>query len=170
MNNPRKKGEIVSAAQAQVPPVSNRAIAQTAEHYKIMTAFVSAQMKRGVDYGVIPGAKKPTLLKGGAEKLCKLFGLRATYELIDFITDFDKPLFYYQYKCTLVRQGEIVGQGDGSSNSREKKYEAQKYKIFDLTNTICKMSQKRAFVSAVLSSCGASSLFTQDLEDMGGAK
>ena len=170
MNSPIKKREIVSAAQTQISPVSNRAIAQTAEHYKTMIAFVSAQMKKGLDYGVIPGTQKPTLLKPGAEKLCKLFGLRPSYELIHSIADFEKPLFFYHFRCSLVRQGETVGQGDGSANSREKKYEAQKYKIFDLTNTICKMSQKRAFVSAVLSSCAASAFFTQDMEDMGGAK
>jgi len=102
MESPRKR-EIKSVAQTQISPAYGNAIAQTASHYETMTAFVQAQMKRGVDYEVIPGAKKPTLLKGGAEKLCKLFGLRATYELIDFITDFDKPLFYYQYKCTLVK-------------------------------------------------------------------
>ena len=170
MNKPQKKGVIVSAASPQMSPAYQSAIAQAGNHYETMSIFVEKQMKRGVDYGIIPGGKKPTLLKGGAEKLCKLFGLRASYELIDFITDFEKPLFYYQYRCTLMRQGEVVGQGDGSSNSKEKKYEAQQYKIFDLTNTICKMSQKRAFVAAVLSSCGASTMFTQDMEDMGGAE
>ena len=170
MNKPQKKGVIVSAVSPQIEPVYNRAIAVTAEHYKTMTAFVSAQMKKGIDYGVIPGTSKPTLLKPGAEKLCRLFSLRPNYELIHFITDFEKPIFHYHFRCTLVRQGEVVGQGDGSCNSREKKYEAQKYKIFDLTNTICKMAQKRALVAAVLSSCGASAFFTQDMEDMGGVK
>ena len=170
MNSPIKKREIVSAAQTRISPVYRNAIAQTANHYKTMTAFVQAQMKRGVDYGVIPGTSKPTLLKSGTEKLCKLFGLRASYELISSITDFDKPLFFFHYRCTLVRQGEVVGMGDGNCNSKENKYEAQNHKIFDLTNTICKMSQKRAYVSAVLSSCAASELFTQDLEDMGGGK
>ena len=170
MNKPQKKGVMVNAASPQISPVYQKAIAQTANHYELISTFVSSQMRRGVDYGVIPGGKKPTLLKGGAEKLCRLFNLRPSYELINSITDFEKPIFHYHFRCTLVRQGEIVGQGDGSCNSKEKKYESQKYKIFDLTNTICKMSQKRAFVAALLSSCGASSIFTQDMEDMGGGK
>src|SRR5688572_15251827 len=29
----------------------------------------------GEDYGVIPGTKKPTLLKPGAEKICNVYGL-----------------------------------------------------------------------------------------------
>ena len=154
MNKPQNQGEMVSAAQTQISPVYSRAIVQTANHYQTMVAFVAAQMKKGVDYGVIPGTKKPTLLKPGAENLCRLFSLRPSYELI--------------YRCTLVRQGEMVGQGDGSCNSKEKKYEKQQYKIFDLTNTVCKIAQKRALVAAVLSSCGASEFFTQDIEEMGG--
>ena len=170
MKRPQNQGEMVSTAQIQISPAYSKAIAQTASHYQTMIAFVAAQMKRGVDYGVIPGTKKPTLLKPGAEKLCRLFSLRPSYELIHFITDFEQPLFFYHYRCTLVRQGEQVGQGDGSCNSREKKYEKQKYKIYDLTNTICKIAQKRALVAAVLSSCGASAFFTQDMEEMGGVK
>ena len=166
MNQP----QIVSAAPVEIAPAYNRAIAKTASHYQTMIAFVAAQMRKDVDYGVIPGTKKPTLLKPGAEKLCRLFSLRPNYELISFITDFDKPLFHYHYRCTLVRQGEMVGNGDGCCNSKENKYQKQEYKIYDLTNTICKMAQKRALVAAVLSSCGASQFFTQDLEDMGGVK
>ena len=169
MEKPKRRVELIAApAPVEIAPAYSRALASTAQHYKTMIAFVAAQMKKGIDYGIIPGTKKPTLLKPGAEKLCRLFSLRPSYELIHFIADFDKPLFHYHYRCTLVRQGEMVGQGDGSCNSREKKYEKQKYRIFDLTNTVCKIAQKRALVAAVLSSCGASEFFTQDLEGMAG--
>ena len=60
----------------------------------------------------------------------------------------------------------MVGQGDGNCNSMENKYKKQQYKVYDLTNTICKIAQKRALVAAVLSSCGASEFFTQDIESM----
>jgi hypothetical protein len=59
----------------------------------------------------------------------------------------------------------MVGSGDGCCNSMEVKYQKQKHRIYDLTNTICKLAQKRALVAAVLSSCGASEFFTQDLDD-----
>jgi hypothetical protein len=163
-----QKPELVVATNSIDPKYQN-AIAQTAQHYELMVEFVKVQMVKDVDYGVIPGTKKPTLLKPGSEKLCRLFNLRPSYELIHFVTDFDKPLFHYHYRCTLMRSGEMVGQGDGCCNSKEKKYDSQKYKIFDLTNTIVKMAQKRALVAAVLSSCGASEFFTQDLETAGGA-
>ncbi|MGL4883896.1 MAG: hypothetical protein ACRC8K_22980, partial [Waterburya sp.] len=144
MNEAQKPGAIVAASSSEIASAYRSAIANTAQHYQTMVAFVQTQMLEGIDYGVIPGTKKPTLLKPGSEKLCRLFSLRPSYELIHFVTDFDKPLFHYHYRCTLVRQGEMVGQGDGSCNSKEKKYESQKYKTYDLVNTICKMAQKRA--------------------------
>jgi hypothetical protein len=168
MNKIQKQGEIV--ASTAIAPAYQNALSTTAQHYQTMVKFVQTQMVKDVDYGIIPGTKKPTLLKPGAEKLSRLFSLRPSYELIHFVTDFDKPLFHYHYRCTLVRQGEMVGQGDGCCNSREKKYDSQKYKIYDLTNTICKMAQKRALVAAVLSSCGASQFFTQDLEASSGGE
>ena len=164
MENPQRKIEIVKDTPSKIEPAYNKAIALTAQHYQTMVAFVRVQMQKDIDYGVIPGTKKPTLLKPGAEKLCRLFSLRPSYELIDFITDFEKPLFHYHYRCSLIKSGEMVGQGDGNCNSRENKYKKQQYRIYDLTNTICKIAQKRALVAAVLSSCGASEFFTQDLE------
>jgi hypothetical protein len=164
MNNPNQRGEIIPSTA--IAPAYLKAIAKTAQHYQTMVAFVQTQMVKDVDYGIIPGTKKPTLLKPGAEKLSRLFSLRPSYELIHFVTDFERPLFHYHYRCTLVRSGEMVGQGDGCCNSKEKKYDSQKYQIYDLTNTICKMAQKRALIAAVLSSCAASQFFTQDLEAM----
>jgi len=142
-----------------------QALAATADHYAVMVAFVKAQMQQGIDYGIIPGTgSKPVLLKPGAEKLCRLFNLRPHIELVQSVVDFDKPLFHYHYRCKLYRNGEVVGEGDGCCNTLEHKYQKQKYKVFDLANTVCKMAQKRALVCAVLSDCGASELLTQDLQ------
>lgn len=145
----------------------NSQLVQATEHYQIMVAFVQSAMKRGQDYGIIPNTNgKPTLLKPGAEKLCRLFSLRPQFDLIQSVVDFDKPLFHYHHRCTLYnRNGEALGQGEGTCNSREKRYEKQQHKIFDLSNTICKISQKRALIAAVLVVCGASEFFSQDMED-----
>ena len=153
---------LVPSLAVEIAPNYQKALVQTASHYKVMVAFVKAQMQRDIDYGVIPGTKKPTWLKPGAEKLCRLFSLRPSYELIQSIADFDKPLFHYHYRCVLYRQGEMVGEGDGCCNSMEVKYQKQKHRVFDLINTIGKIAQKRALIAAVLSSCGASEFFTQD--------
>lgn len=139
-------------------------LVQATNHYKMMVSFVQQQMQQGIDFGVIPGTNnKPVLLKPGAEKLCRLFSLYPQLELIQSITDFDKPLFHYHYRCTIYRHGEPIGMGDGCCNSREKKYEKQQYKVYDLVNTISKIGQKRSMVAAVLVAVGASEFFTQDL-------
>ena len=164
MNKVQKQGEIAATPRPQIAPVYQEALSATSHHYRTMIAFVQSQMQRDIDYGVIPGTKKPTLLKAGAEKLCRLFSLRPHIQLLDSVVDFDKPLFYFHYRCSLYRGVEMVGEADGCCNSREKKYDSQKYRIYDLTNTICKIAQKRALVAAVLNCCGASQFFTQDLE------
>lgn len=147
-------------------PNYQSAIAQTADHYTMMVEFVKKQMQKDIDYGVIPGTgSKPTLLKPGAEKLCRLFSLRPHLELVQSLVDFEKPLFHYHYRCSLYRNGDLVGQGDGCCNTMEQKYQKQKYRVFDLVNTTCKMAQKRSLLAAVLCSCGASEFFTQDLDD-----
>lgn len=151
--------EIIQLEQ-QIDP-----LVQANNHYKMMVDFVKQQMKKGVDFGIVPGTNnKPVLLKPGAEKLCRLFNLYPQLELVESITDFDKPLFHYHYRCTIYRHGEPIGQGEGCCNSKEKKYEKQQYKVYDLVNTICKISQKRALISAVLVAVGASEFFAQDLD------
>jgi len=145
-------------------PNYQQALAATADHYTVMVAFVKAQMQQGIDYGTIPGTgSKPVLLKPGAEKLCRLFNLQPHLELVQSVVNFDKWLFHYHYRCALYRNVEVVGEGDGCCNTLEHKYQKQKDKVFDLANTVCKMAQKRALVCAVLSGCGASKFFTQDL-------
>lgn len=90
--------------------------------------FVQEIMVEGTDFGVIPGTQKPTLLKPGAEKLTTLFGLSSRFVLIDKIEDWDgaqhggEPLFNYAYKCQLWHGALQISEGDGSCNSREKKY------------------------------------------------
>lgn len=90
-----------------------------------MVEFVQQIMKPGVDFGVVPGTStKPTLLKPGAERLCSFFGLTPDFELVSSQEqwDADEPLFYYRYKCRLLRDGRVIGDGEGSCNSRESKY------------------------------------------------
>lgn len=92
--------------------------------YQSMKEFIAGVLKQDVDYGVIPGALKPSLLKPGAEKLAFYFGLKPRFVMVKDIENWEgnPPLFYYHYKCILERNGEPVGEGEGSCNSREKKY------------------------------------------------
>ncbi len=172
--------------------------------------FASDTLIEGQDYGVIPGTGKrkqdadgnwkndPTstksLLKPGAEKICQLYGLTASFEYLEKTVDWSRtpPFFYYEIRCTLTHRttGVILGEGLGSCNSKESRYRyrwvysqdrpaeegwEKYYKKWrkrienldtaDQANTILKISKKRAFIDATLTVTAASDLFSQDLED-----
>jgi len=73
-------------------------------------------------YGTIPGTKKPTLYKPGAEKLCLTFRLNPDYEIIREVRE--KDFIAYTVKCHLthIPTGQSIANGIGSCNSRESKY------------------------------------------------
>ncbi|HEV3332032.1 MAG TPA: hypothetical protein VG096_13665 [Bryobacteraceae bacterium] len=90
--------------------------------------FTRRIMVKDQDFGEIPGTHKPTLLKPGAEKLCNFFGLEP--EFTPIVEDVDwtgaqhvgEVFCYARYRCRLLREGRVVGAGEGSSNSWESKY------------------------------------------------
>jgi hypothetical protein len=90
--------------------------------------FVRQSMKEDVDYGVIPGTDKPTLLQPGAQKLAEIYGFTIDYEdRPGCVEDYERPLFVYKKRCVLKskRDGAFVGAGVGSCNSLESKYGAR---------------------------------------------
>lgn len=128
--------------------------------------FIASQMIERIDYGKIPGIPKPSLFKPGAEKLCNIFGFAPHFDIVDQIKDWQRGFFHYQIKCRLIskRSGNIIAEGVGSCNSKEKRYRNQD--AFTLDNTILKMAKKRAHVDATLTATRASGEFTQDIEDI----
>lgn len=92
----------------------------------VVTLRERSILKEGVDFGVVPGSNKPTLLKPGAERLCAAFGFNPRFEILDKVErwDADSPLFFYQVVCHLVHiDSDIeVATGVGSCNSMESKY------------------------------------------------
>lgn len=69
----------------------------------LVNTLYSKVMREGTDYGVIPGTNdKPTLFLPGMEKLMRALNVTPQYILIHVIRDYDKPLFHYEYECTLV--------------------------------------------------------------------
>jgi hypothetical protein len=109
-------------------------VAQAVERYKMMIDVVRDLLKEGRDFGAIPGAEKPTLLKPGAEKLCTFFGLQPIPVLLDSTEDWENGFFYYRYQCQLKRGNQIIAAAEGSANSREKKYRWRKIPEFKATN------------------------------------
>ena len=128
---------------------------------------VQGSLVEGHDYGAsFFGANKPSLLKPGAEKILMLLGLSSEYEIIEKIQDYEDGFFAYTIRCILTKGGQVITQGLGHCNSKEKKYTSDKQDIFMLGNTCLKMAKKRAQVDAALTVGSLSDIFTQDLEDM----
>lgn len=136
------------------------------ERTLMLQSFVKDMMIPNVDYGIIKGCSKPSLLKPGAEKLCEIFGLSKQIEVLNRIENWDKGLFHYEIKVTLVskRTGMIEAEGIGCCNTMERKFKTQD--SYSIVNTIVKMAKKRALVDAVLSATRSSGIFTQDIEEI----
>lgn len=141
-------------------------ICQAKERIALLQNFVKEMMIPNIDYGLIPGCQKPSLYKSGAEKLCDIFGFSKQLEITNRIEDWEKGMFSYEVKITLInkRTNLIEAEGIGSCNNHEKKYKNQD--SFTICNTILKMAKKRALIDAVLSATRSSGIFTQDIEDL----
>jgi hypothetical protein len=168
---------------------------------KKITAFhalIQTLLTPKVDYGVIPGTPKPTLLKPGAEKIAMELGLSPNYTILDKTLDLQSGFIRYEIMCSLHHNGELVAQAIGSCSTFESKYRytwvraeeataagidiancaskkdnygtvkvrVTRIDMMDMDNTVLKMSQKRAFVGAVLHVAALSNMFEQDLEDI----
>ena len=127
---------------------------------------VKSQLRPKIDFGIIPGTDKPTLLTPGAEKILMLLGVTSTYELLEHVQDYDKGFFAYTVKCVVSKDGLIITEGLGHCNSRERKFMSQKVDPYTIANTCLKIAKKRAQVDAALTIASLSDVFTQDAEDM----
>ncbi|MBT9143617.1 MAG: hypothetical protein DDT29_02025 [Dehalococcoidia bacterium] len=88
--------------------------------------FYQKLMVKDTDYGVIPGTKKPTLYKSGAELLRLWAGLIPRFDVNDQGTDLERGIYNYRLTCKLfIHRGNeeiYVGEGVGSCSSLEGKY------------------------------------------------
>lgn len=163
-------------------PVTREMLGQLQEQRKLLKEFVSSQLHRDSDYGVIPGTKKNSLYKPGAEKIRSLFGLTVKLDNTAQILEKSENFAMFTYKAQVFKGDQLIAECEGSANSQEQKYKERKVwrysekerkkveirestPIFDVLNTLQKMSQKRAFVGAIILAVGASDFFTQDIDD-----
>ena len=79
-----------------------------------------AVMKKDVHYGVIPGTKKPTLYKAGAEAILTTFHIAAMPEVEDLSTP-DCCRYRVSVRGVLP-SGQVVGLGIGECSTDEEKY------------------------------------------------
>lgn len=103
-----------------------QAIEQAKKLSDIVRVMRADVLRANVDYGVIPGTNKPTLLKPGAERLCSALGLNPKFDFMDKVEVWnpDAPLFNYTVICRLIHieSGSEIATGIGSCNSMESKY------------------------------------------------
>ena len=87
-----------------------------------ITALMSESMKEDEDYGIIPGCKKPSLLKPGAEKLGLMFRLSPGYQITQ--TPMENGHREITIVCTLthIPTGRVMGSGLGSCSTMETKF------------------------------------------------
>ena len=174
---PIKSNELITPAAPTTAIPIQQSKSKTAKSKSTSTttsedieAIVAKYLRPGVDYSVIPHTTKPSLLKGGAERLAFVFGFRVSCEIINRIENFDpatpaNSFVQYESKVSVYnRDGAVVSEGYGSCNSAESKFLKQPFA--NRVNTVLKMSKKRAYVDAILTATCASSVFTQDMEDI----
>jgi len=95
-----------------------------AQANKIKQAMEQA-MEVDQHYGIIPGARKPSLWKPGAEKLCLLFRLDPQYHSEPVAPDAGGGgHLTVKSVCTLwhIPTGQRFGSGEASCSTRESKY------------------------------------------------
>ena len=159
--------EIQNSALSIIDDVNLQQVSATMQKIAQFQAVVQQTLKQNHDFGIVPGTgSKPTLLKPGAEKILMLIGLSSEYEIVEKVQDYDKGFFAYTVRCMLTKNGQVITQGLGHCNSKEKKYTSEKQDLYMLGNTCLKMAKKRAQVDATLTVAALSEVFTQDIEDM----
>lgn len=216
-----------SDPRTMIAVVRNR-LAAVRELLKSELKGPSAKNPEGVDYGIVPGTKKLTLLQPGAEKIALMFQFVPSYTIQR--TELPGGHLEVLALCTLTHghTGRIVGQAEGSASTMESKHryrgaagkacpecgalacipskrefgggyfckeagggcgrkfrpgtpecdaldaqpnlKAENLDPADQRNTVTKIAQKRAFVSAVKGACAASEIFTVDIEDGDGGE
>ena len=90
------------------------------EQMRVLDELLKHVMKKDVHYGTIPGTKKPTLYKPGAEKITASFRLVPR----SIVEDLSGPDFFrYRVRVELLnRDGVLLGEGVGECSTLEEKY------------------------------------------------
>lgn len=125
------------------------------QQVKLMQQLMKSVMKENIHYGIIPGCPKPSLWKPGAEKILLTFKLAADcVEETGSVENDDE--ITYKIKCNLTHYptGMLIGSGNGSCSSKEKKFKTRailKYKATEEEKTIALREEKRTKNNKVFS-------------------
>ncbi len=121
-------------------------------------------LKEGEDYGLTKGIPKPFLTLPGAQRVAKYYGYKHAFEIQESVEQHQEKFYFYRVICRVVSEGEIIGDMIGSCST----HDSGKGKA--PPNSILKMAEKRAYVSAILYVVAGSGLFSADVEDMSPAE
>jgi hypothetical protein len=85
--------------------------------------LLSEVLKEGLDddYAEIPGTKKKSLLKPGAEKICNLFQFVPTIAKVEELREGDDVTFRVTVALS-TSSGNLLGEGIGSASTKETKF------------------------------------------------
>lgn len=109
------------ALQEIRPPVMKLTANEIRADINLIQEVFKAVMISDVHYGVIPGTKKPTLYKQGAEKIMATFRLNAE-PLVEDLSSADEHRFRIRIRITHQITALELGWGVGECSSNEKKY------------------------------------------------
>lgn len=122
-NNTRKVNKMsneLAESSVQLTPLQKVALLK--ERKSIIQKVMSDLMQKGEHFDVIPGTKKETLLKSGAELLTSVFNLAPKFQIQT--KDFENGHREYTIICELysVDNCKFLGSGVGLCSSLESKY------------------------------------------------
>lgn len=90
-------------------------------HVNLVQEVMQAVMKEDTHFGIIPGTKKPSLYKPGAEVLAATFRIAVSYRVEDLSADGE-----VRYRVAAVgthqTSGIVLGEGMGECSSGEEKF------------------------------------------------
>lgn len=184
------------ASEALVVPSRPFTAVELRAQVNLIQEVMQAVMKKDTHYGTIPGCKKPSLWKPGAEVLFATFRISVD-PVVEDLSSHEEARF--RVTAHAHNHGQPMGSAVGEASSNEEKYkwremvcqeefdatpeDRRRFKwkrgshgnysiqqiraeVADHRNTILKMAAKRAYVALALQVTAASDIFTQDIEDL----
>lgn len=82
---------------------------------------------KDVHFGVIPGTKKPSLLKPGADELCMTFGLEMVYDPArpDVVVETEEYTSVTLYRAIIDRMNRVLDRTTASCTTKESRFKRQ---------------------------------------------
>lgn len=146
------------------PQEFRSALDRRSSNRRVLIEWIRSSLVDGVDFGAVPtrgGMSKPSLRKPGAEKICGMLGVVATFPTL---RDYEscvlqgRAITQILLRCNLTTpEGQFVAEGVGARHVEQD---------YGVLNNALKMAEKSAMIDATLRMAGLSEIFTQDIEDM----